>query len=555
MRISIESAGERRNTRSSAASAQRWFYRGEKSLESSRKQPLSPHTSAERVDNETWHEIRDGAAVLQAIALYRHPRTRPLGGHFCMSVDPSWSVRPAQGGRHGVLSLRIGNRPTASEMAFDKVVISVSGRVCTVLPNAPEPTAVLDGYRDTLARRAEATRPVWSQPGAAPTRFHTKLSRPLGTVTGALLRTTWADTTHDLTLTLTINPTRTLIHALTMVDDRTFTASRLASLPLADFFAWSPIAASASTLDGTDNAFDHLDDIIARMGADHAGAFIAMFERKLKEWALEAVAPRGQGFRHDLTGGTLIGDNGVHRVSLNWSHLFLRSAEVYCERRHGGAVALMERLNAAVLAAHAEADWRMFDIGEIGGRAAGSTVIGIALTSRIRQVYYAKTADRIRIETRYHHRVRDALRGAPISVTTPLCDLLIGLREEAAARLQWASFCAMAAEPPVPMVTDFARLAGIVARCASQAKVDAAPVFAALAGSGGLEQTRASGPIPLRLIRRLVDAGLVSKVSLQARARPGQARRHHLTEPYATVARMLQRTFSPTADVETPERS
>lgn len=454
-----------------------------------------------------------------------------------------------------MLSLRLGNRPTASEMAYDKVVISVSGRVCTVLPVAPEASAVLDGYRDTLTRRAEATRPLWSRPGAAPTRFDTKLSRPLGTVTGALIRTTWADATHDLMLTLTVNPTRTLIHALTMVDDRTFTGSRLAALPLDDFFAWSPIAASASTLDGTDNAFYRLDDIIARMGPDHAGAFISTFERKLKEWALEAVAPRGEGFRHDLRGGTLIGDNGVHHVSLNWSHLFLRSAEVYCERRHGDAPALMERLNAAVLAAHAEADWRMFDIDEIGGRVAGSTVIGIAPTSRIRQVFYAKTRDRIRIETRYHHRVRDALRGAPISVTTPLRDLLNGLRDEAAARLQWDSFCAMAAEPPVPMVTDFARLAGIVARCASQANVDAEPVFAALIGSGGLEQTRADGRFPLRLIRRLVEAGLVHRNSLTRRARPGQARRHHLTEPYATVARMLQRTFAPMVQPETPVRT
>lgn len=148
--------------------------------------------------------------------------------------------------------------------------------------------------------------------------------------------------------------------------------------------------------------------------------------------------------------------------------------------------------------------------------------------------------------------MRDALRGAPISATTPLRDLLVGLRDEAAARLRWDSFCSMAAEPPVPMITDFARLAGIVARCASQANVDAEPVFAALTGSGGLEQTRTDGPFPLKLIRRLADAGLVHRSSLTRRARPGQPRRHHLTEPYATVARMLQRTF---AAIEPPARS
>lgn len=401
----------------------------------------------------------------------------------------------------------------------------------TVLANEPPPIEVLNSYRALLVRRADATRSVWTHPGRALTRFDTALSRPLGTITGATLKTTWADQTHDLMLTMTVNPIRTLIHALTMVDDMTFTASRLDTLAAEDFFSSSPIAVSARALDGADNAIDNLDHIISRMGRDHAGAFIPTFERKLKQWALEAVAPRGEGFRHNLAGDVLIGNDGVHRVSLDWGHMFLRSAEVYCERRHGDALALMERLNSAVLAAHVEADWHRFELDEIGGRIAGSTVIGIKPTNRIRQVYYAKTRNRVRIETRYHHRVRDSLRGAHISPSAPLSGLLLGLREEAATRLRWDSFCAMAAEPPVPMLTDFARLAGVIARCAVQAKVDPEPVFANLVGSGGLNQTRANGAFPLRLIRPLIAAGLVKRDSLMRRARPGQPRRHHLTEP------------------------
>lgn len=444
-------------------------------------------------------------------------------------------------------------------MAFDKLVISIPGRLTSILEDQPQPREVLDSFRATLTRRAHNSSGLWSEPGKGHVRFDTRLLRSYGTIPQAKVRTAWAEDTHDLMLTLTINPTRTLIHALTAVSEEGFTGAWLDGLSTATFFASTPLATSAITLDGNDNAFADLTPIMSRMGTDHSRPFIAIMERKLKDWALEAAAPPDAGFQHRSYGSVLVADNGVHRVALDWSRLFVRSVEIYCERRHGRAPALMERINTAVLAAHAEADWQRYPIDEIGGRVAGSTVIGIKPTGRIKQLYYAKAIDRVRIETKYFHRVRDNLRDVQISPDTPLRDIMLALRADATRRLRWDAFCAMAAEPPVPILNDFSHLAGAIARCCAEARVDPEPVFAALVGSGGMNQTRSDGNFPIRLTRRLIEAGLVHRDSLIRRARPGQPRRHHLTEPYATVARMVRQTFdaerleatSSTTDVHT----
>ena len=220
-------------------------------------------------------------------------------------------------------------------MAFDKIVISIPGRMTSTLPAPPSPREVLDQFRGTLGRRAHNSAGMWSVPGQGQVRFDTSLRRPFGTILRANLRTTWADDTHDMMLTLTVNPTRTLIHALTAVEDVSFTGAWLDSLPPSTFFASTRQVTPASTLDGNDNAFADLVNIATRMGADHPRGFLAILERQLRAWALDAVAPHGEGFNRidSGSGPLLVGDNGVHRVALDWGRLFIRSAEIYCERR------------------------------------------------------------------------------------------------------------------------------------------------------------------------------------------------------------------------------
>ena len=463
-------------------------------------------------------------------------------------------LRPAQRGRFGVLALHPRNRPTPQEMAFDKLELWVPGSLHSALPDHPEPTAVLDSYRETMCHRAGQLRRAWTPPGKSKSGFITQSER-CGTISGVKVRVRWAEEPHDLAVTLTVNPTRTLAHALSRIPTDCAALEELDRLPVDQFFAHdleTAAQAATRTLDGADNALHDLDIIIARLGRDFHASFMVVFERKIREWVIEAVAPAYYGFTHEDSDTAVTAINDEHRVALDWSKACLRYAEVYCERRHGNAVGLMDRLASTVLAAHREMEWRTYEIGEIGGRDACSATIGIKPTSRTEQVYYAKEADRVRIETRYKGRVRDNLRGAPISPTSPLHDMLQRLQTDASSRLKWDAFCAMAEEPPTPLIADVARLAGVIARCASDARVDPEPLFAALFGAGGIDEGPPDSNFPARLIRRLADAGVIHRDNLQRRCRPGQVRRHHLREPYLSVASALQAAFGSATDTSEP---
>ena len=426
-------------------------------------------------------------------------------------------------------------------MAFDQLVIVVPGQL-RHSGQEPDPTTVevLHRYRDTLTYRQIGNGTHWTIPTNGRTQFRTDFRPRQSTVSKAHLWARWNDDTHRLALTITVNPTRTLLHLLSMGPDA---ETRMNGMAPGEFFGLAPTPDHARSLDGNDNAHREMDVLIARMGHDHAGAFIGTFEEKLKAWALEAVAPACRGFSHDQCDGKLAADNGQHRVALDWARLSIRHAEIFCERRHGDAPALMNRLASTISAAHVEAHWQAYPLSEIGGRSGSSMSIGIKPTSRIRQIYYAKAQDRIRIETQYQQRLRDNLRDTRISFDMPIASTLLALRKDATDRLQWDAFCTMCEEPPMPMITDFSRLAGVIATCASQAGVDPVPVFSELFGAGGIDETPSDGACPRRLIRRLVAHGLLDGANLARRARPGQARRYHLTPAYLAVATKLQQAF------------
>jgi hypothetical protein len=461
-----------------------------------------------------------------------------------MNYDPRW-LRPAQRGRFGVLPLHPRHQPTPEEMAFDKVELWVPGSLHSALSDAPNAFAVLDSYRETLFHRSGQSGSGWTPPGKSKSVVRTQ-SKGSGTVSNVTVRARWEDAPHVLSVALTINPTRTLAQALSRIDPDCSALDALDRLSVDQFFARDPHTAAevaTGTLDGAENSFDHLDTIIARLGHDAHASFMTVFERQIRKWVLEAVAPEYYGFVHDTSGEVLTATNDEHRIELDWSRTAVRYAEVYCERRHGDAVGLMDRLASTVLAAHREADWRTYPIGEMGGRDACSTTIGIKPTSNIEQVYYAKRADRIRIETRYNKRVRDNVRGAQTSPRSPLRETLQLLQADACVRIKWSSFCTMAEDPPTLLISDLSRLAGVIARGAFEARVDPEPLFNALFGSGGIDEGQATSDFPRRLIKRLCVAGVINGANLQRRSRPGQTRRYHLREPYLGVALALQSTF------------
>lgn len=74
-----------------------------------------------------------------------------------MATDPRWAIRPRQRGRFGVPGLHLPNRPSAQEMAFDKIVVTVPGHLRSISDDPTPPSEVFDGYRQILLRRAEAS--------------------------------------------------------------------------------------------------------------------------------------------------------------------------------------------------------------------------------------------------------------------------------------------------------------------------------------------------------------------------------------------------------------
>jgi|GEM_PF-5712741 len=473
---------------------------------------------------------------------------------------PGWRIRPRQRGRAGFKALTLDNRPTASELAYDKLVVTVPGHVTRIRHDAhpqddPVETGLLiDSYRDAIGRRSALTG-AWGLPGAGPDYFKTKLLNPVGTISGAQFNTKLAHAGLGILLTMTLNPTRTLIHALASVQDEPDATVALARLSPELFFARSPRAVSARTLDGSDNAIHDLTYVVDRLGSDFAGTFTGIFEQKLKQWALNAVAPDSVGFSHLSDGVALAGTDGLHGVMLHWDRLYPAEAEVYFERRHGAAPGLMDRLTTAIMASHSNCEWRRYPLAEIGGRQNGATSIGVKPTERTKLVFYAKTADRLRVEMRFSYKVKDNLRNVTISPSTPITDILFGLRDKMLSRLEWDSLCEMVAEQPEPRIEDGVALIGEILRCCRHVHVRHEPVVNALLGTDGFEATDRLGDFPPELVSKLERDGLVSNVGVTTRVRPGETRRHHLLEPHATVAQALRRGFAIPTGVDGNGRS
>jgi hypothetical protein len=204
----------------------------------------------------------------------------------------------------------------------------------------------------------------------------------------------------------------------------------------------------------------------------------------------------------------------------------------------------MNRVNHAVLAGHAETDWRYFDLGQRGGRGGGSTSIGVRQTNDITLAYYAKFDDRIRGEVRYRRSARDFAGGAGRGACNPLHKTLTALRNDAVSRLRWEQFCRLAEQTPVVSPAELARLATLIVDCARQSHVAAEPVLQSLLETGGITETPNEGPFPRRLNKRLEACGVLWKSPLLPRSRPGRPRRYVLEQPFIETVRQIQFAFS-----------
>lgn len=250
---------------------------------------------------------------------------------------------PPLRGRLGLLPLDVAHRPTAEELAFDKVGLRLKA---TMRPRTAAPSReVFDHYRDLMSRRAQDCPGQWSMPLADRAVFRTHLLRPFGTITNTAMWVRWEDDVHTMNIWLNVNPTRTLRHLLEAYPDESFLGATLESLPLEQFFGVSAAARHPPTLDGNDNAFDDLRTVRASMGENHAAAFLATFERQVRRWVCEVAAPHDVGFREAESGPTTILHSDHLEVEVPWWQVAIRDVEVYFERWRPNAPTLMNRIS------------------------------------------------------------------------------------------------------------------------------------------------------------------------------------------------------------------
>lgn len=456
-------------------------------------------------------------------------------------------INPPLRGRLGLLPLDVVHPPTPTELAFDKVGLRIKATMRS--RTAATSREVFDHYRYLITQRAHSNAGVWSVPLGDRAVFRTQLLRAFGTISNTSMWVRWEDDAHTMNIWLNVNPTRTLRHLLSAYPGESFLGATLESLPLEDFFGVSPGALSPPTLDGNDNAFDNLTLVRESMGENHAAAFLATFERQVRRWVCETVAPFGVGFREETSGVSTVMIFDQLEITVPWWQVAIRDLEVYFERWRPNAALLMNRINHAVLAGHSETDWTHHDLGERGGREGGSTSLGVRQAKDITLTYYAKTEDRIRGEIRYRRGVRDLGAGQARSASNPLHTFLTASRHDAVARLRWEQFCRLAEAAPAVSPADLARLATLVVDCARRSHVDAMPVMQSLMETGGITETPNGGPFPRRLSKKLEDCGVLWRNPLLPRSRPGHPRRYVLEQPFLETVRQVQFALGgPSAD-------
>ena len=461
------------------------------------------------------------------------------------AFNQRFEVRARQRGRDGFKPLAGNAAPTVADMIIDRIELSVTG---TFGPRVPMENAgeLLTAYREMLllARGCEATARWLAPQQRSRVRFRMPLAQSsASTISHAVVRANWTPDRVELSLRIVANPTRTLVHCLPRLSGRSDPLSVLRSMPPRLFFAPSEAPACAQSLDGEDNVLGSLRDLQERIGPDFFTPFLAVYEEKLRSWAVDALAPASLGFRALPVTNGIVARRGQDVVHLAWPMLKVWSAEAYFERRHGSAQALLDRLSDIVASHHARAEWRLYGENDLGGVRAGSKVIGIEPTQAVQLKYYAKTASRVRAEIRYTKKVRNTVRETNTEENAlPLQNLLSAVRRDAVARSRWSVFYAMCTEPSRPMLVEAAQLMTAIVDAARRSNVPPAPVLATLLGAGSIEESASDGGAPRRLMRRLEAAGVISRASL-ARLRPGDTRRHGLAAHWTDTAERLRAAF------------
>jgi hypothetical protein len=433
---------------------------------------------------------------------------------------------------------------------IDRIKIGVSGAFGD--PSSSEDAGRLfDRYKQLLLKRAAVPASDWKAPsGTSNSASRVELkSNPNTTISHGAINIRWARDATAIRINLTLNPTRTLCHMLAEIGDRADPIGRLAALTPNEFFATSRSLQQLQTLDGNDNMIANWSDARSKLGSDFPTLFLEVFEAQLQRWVADAVAPESVGFSAPTMGGIVTAADGEERLRLFWDRLTILSAEAYFERRHASAANLLDRLTRDLPAGHTSSKWRRYGQNEIGERWEGTEVVGLDVTQTVQQKYYAKTNDRVRIETTYTRAVRNALRlNRNDLVSEGFCALSLALRRDTITRCQWDAFCNLCAEPKRATLQEAAQLFATVAVSANELDVDPTPVLAALLSTGGVDATHDDGRAPPKLLRKLERLGVLKRKNLRRRNQPNAPVRYRLTSDWLKVVDRIQKAFSSESD-------
>ena len=463
-----------------------------------------------------------------------------------MTVGPRFDVRPRQRGRDGLPGLEAFNPPKFEDVMIDRIKVGVSGAFGN--PASSEDAGRLfDRYKYLLLDRAADPASNWKAPSGrsrSATRAELKPD-PNTTISKGVINIRWARDAVTIRLNLTLNPTRTLSHRLAEIGDSPDPIGLLASLTPNEFFATSNSLQQLQTLDGNDNMIANWSVARSKLGSDFPTLFLEVFEAQLQRWVADAVAPESVGFSSRVTSDSIVAVEGMDRLQLFWDHMTILSAEAYFERRHASAVDLLDRLTRDIPAGHTASEWRRYGQNEIGERRQGTEVIGIDVTNTVQQKYYAKTSNRIRIETTYTRAIRNAVRlNLNGTVRDGFFELSSALRRDTVTRCKWDAFCNLCAVPRRATLQEAAQLFTTVSVTAHDMDVDPTPVLAALLSTGGVDATLPNGLAPSKLLEKLERLGVLKRKNLRRRNQPKAPVRYRLNSDWLEVADRIQKAFS-----------
>ncbi len=461
-----------------------------------------------------------------------------------MSEGTRFDVRPPQRGKDGFARLAREPAPSVSDVMIDSFRIRLSGRMRAADATGSN-VEVFERHKVRLIDASGISAAVWKCPPVGSTRtFSVELAAGHSTV-NARQKVDLDQEGATIALDLQANPTRTLRHLLARAPEGEPFRDWLDGLSAEEFFAKSAELQPLQTADDNDNALVNLNQPRHLMGKAFIGSLLDVFEDKLSDWAVSAAAIHDLAIRERRPSGLVRLVSSTDELTFDWSKISPRSIETYIERRHSSANALLERLKDDVQSSQYAASWRRYGINEIGERFGNTVVIGTDLTRSIQRKVYAKTMDRVRIETRYTKGVMNSLRLKHRELGPhPLATICNAARMDTINRLQWDVICDLCVEPRRATLAEAIDMISSIGREARAHRRPAGPVTFALISTGGVEATDPDGAIPLSLLEALEARGIVSRENLQRRRRPGRPHKFHLTEAWMEVARRMREAFS-----------